>query len=82
MDEPFQGVDQATEKVIIELLRKLRDDKKTVVVVHHDFHTVKEYFDWAFLLNVRRVALGPVEEVFTDENLRTAYGSYGPFMSV
>jgi manganese/zinc/iron transport system ATP- binding protein len=79
MDEPFQGVDQTTEKMIVDVLRSLRDNNKTVAVVHHDFHTVQEYFDWAFMLNVRRVALGPVSEIFTDENLKAAYGSYTVF---
>jgi len=74
MDEPFQGVDVTTEKAIITILRQLREDGKTVVVVHHDLQTVNEYFDWVTLLNVRRIASGPVEEVFTEENLRLAYG--------
>jgi manganese/zinc/iron transport system ATP- binding protein len=74
MDEPFQGVDAVTEKAIIVLLRELRAANKTVLVVHHDLQTVPEYFDWVGLLNVRRIASGPVQEVFTDENLRKAYG--------
>ena len=74
MDEPFQGVDAITERAIIELLRDLRSSGKTVVVVHHDLQTVPEYFDWVLLLNIRRIASGPVEEVFTHENLRATYG--------
>lgn len=74
MDEPFQGVDAVTEKSIVDLLRELRKRGKTVVVVHHDLQTVTEYFDWVTLLNVRRIASGPVEEVFTEKNLRLAYG--------
>ncbi|MGH1366221.1 MAG: metal ABC transporter ATP-binding protein [Calditrichia bacterium] len=80
MDEPFQGVDATTERAIITLLRELRENGKTVVVVHHDLQTVNEYFDWVFLLNVRRIACGPVAEVFTEENLRTAYGGRVSFM--
>jgi manganese/zinc/iron transport system ATP- binding protein len=75
MDEPFQGVDATTERAIVELLRELRAQGKTVVVVHHDLQTVPEYFDWVTLLNVRKIASGPVGEVFTEVNLRTAYGS-------
>ncbi len=82
MDEPFQGVDQATEKTIIEILRTLRSNGKTVAVVHHDLQTVTEYFDWAFLVNVRRIAVGPVKEVFTEENLRLAYGGKSSFLSM
>ena len=74
MDEPFQGVDATTERAIVDLLRELRKQVRTVVVVHHDLQTVPDYFDWVFLLNVRRIACGPVETFFTEENLRLAYG--------
>jgi manganese/zinc/iron transport system ATP- binding protein len=74
MDEPFQGVDATTELAIVELLRALRSRGKTVVAVHHDLQTVPEYFDQVTLLNVRRIASGPVAEVFTEENLRLTYG--------
>jgi manganese/zinc/iron transport system ATP- binding protein len=74
MDEPFQGVDATTERAVIDLLRDLRARGKTVLVVHHDLQTVPDYFDDVFLLNVEKVASGPVGDVFTDENLRRAYG--------
>ena len=74
MDEPFQGVDATTERAIVELLRSLRSDGRTVVAVHHDLQTVTEYFDQVTLMNVRRIASGPVHEVFTEENLRRTYG--------
>jgi manganese/zinc/iron transport system ATP- binding protein len=74
MDEPFQGVDATTERAIVTLLKELRASGKTVVVVHHDLQTVREYFDRVMLLNVRRIAEGPVEEAFTEENLRLTYG--------
>jgi manganese/zinc/iron transport system ATP- binding protein len=74
MDEPFQGVDATTEVEIVRVLQELRARGKTVIVVHHDLQTVAEYFDWVTLLNVRRIASGPVEEAFTDENLRETYG--------
>jgi manganese/zinc/iron transport system ATP- binding protein len=74
MDEPFQGVDATTERAIVELLRDLRSNGRTVLAVHHDLQTVPEYFDQVALLNVRRIASGPVEEVFTEENLRRTYG--------
>jgi len=79
MDEPFQGVDATTEKAIIELLRALREQGKTVVAVHHDLQTVPEYFDEVTLLNVRRIASGAVGEVFTEENLRRTYGGRAAF---
>jgi manganese/zinc/iron transport system ATP- binding protein len=80
MDEPFQGVDATTERTIIQVLKALRGEGKTVVVVHHDLQTVPDYFDWVTLLNVRRIASGPVSEVFTDENLRLAYGGRVAFL--
>ncbi|MEX2528513.1 MAG: metal ABC transporter ATP-binding protein [Gemmatimonadota bacterium] len=75
MDEPFQGVDARTERAIVEVLRDLRSRGSTVVAVHHALNTVPEYFDEVLLLNVRRIASGPVDEVFTRENLQRTYGS-------
>jgi manganese/zinc/iron transport system ATP- binding protein len=80
MDEPFQGVDATTERAIVILLQELRKEGKTVVVVHHDLQTVPEYFDWVTLLNVRRVASGPVEQVFNEQNLRQTYGGRVAFL--
>ncbi|MCO5222078.1 MAG: metal ABC transporter ATP-binding protein [Thermomicrobiales bacterium] len=80
MDEPFQGVDAVTERAIIDLLRELRAAGKTVVAVHHDLQTVPEYFDWVLLMNIRKIASGPVDEVFTEENLRLTYGGVVAFM--
>ena len=80
MDEPFQGVDATTERAIIDLLQTLRAAGKTVVVVHHDLQTVTDYFDWVMLLNIRKIAAGPVTDVFTDENLRLAYGGRVAFL--
>lgn len=74
MDEPFAGVDAATEKAIVALLDSLRTAGKTVLVVHHDLQTISEYFDYLLMLNMRVVAVGPTAEVFTEENLRKTYG--------
>ncbi len=81
MDEPFQGVDATTERAIITLLKDLRTAGKTVVCVHHDLQTVPDYFDWVALLNVRKIASGPVSEVYNDTNLRLAYGGRVAFLS-
>ena len=80
MDEPFQGVDAKTERAIVQVLRELRDTGNTVVAVHHALQTVPEYFDWVTLLNVRMIASGPVSEVFTEANIRLAYGGRVPFL--
>lgn len=74
MDEPFVGVDAATEKAIITLLNDLKAEGKTVLVVHHDLATVKDYFDWVLLLNVELKAFGPTNSVFTSEKLQQTYG--------
>ena len=75
MDEPFQGVDAVTEQAIVELLRDLQAKGSTALVVHHDLQTISDYFDWVLMLNVRRIAAGPVHEVFTEANLKLAFGS-------
>jgi manganese/zinc/iron transport system ATP- binding protein len=74
MDEPFAGVDYRTERAIVALLRELKERGRTVVCVHHDLSTVTEYFDRVVLLNGRLIAEGPVQEVFTRENVEAAYG--------
>ena len=67
MDEPLQGVDATTERAIVALLQELRAEGKTVVVVHHDLQTVPDYFDWVTLLNVRKIASGPVSGIHRAE---------------
>ncbi|PTX55324.1 manganese/zinc/iron transport system ATP- binding protein [Melghirimyces profundicolus] len=74
MDEPFVGVDAATEKAIIRLLNELKAQEKTVLVVHHDLQTVREYFDWLLMLNMRQIAFGPTSWVFTADHLQKTYG--------
>lgn len=74
MDEPFSGVDAATEKAIVALLHELRDVGRTCLIVHHDLNTAKEYFDDVLLLNMRVVAYGPTDQTLTSENLRRTYG--------
>ncbi|MBS4009545.1 MAG: metal ABC transporter ATP-binding protein [Roseovarius sp.] len=74
LDEPFAGVDAATEKAIIAVLHGLRAEGKTVIAVHHDLATVAEYFDRVFLINTTAIAEGPVAEVFTPDHLQAAYG--------
>ncbi len=74
MDEPFQGVDATTEIAIINILKSLRKEGKTVVVVHHDLQTVPEYFDWVTFLNVKKIATGPVKDIFNDDYLTKTYG--------
>ncbi len=74
MDEPFAGVDAATEQVIVELLRKIRSDGRCVIVVHHALSTVPDYFTHVLMLNGRVTAYGTVAEAFTEENLKLTYG--------
>jgi manganese/zinc/iron transport system ATP- binding protein len=74
MDEPFAGVDAATEQAIIALMKEMKAKGKTVVVVHHDISTAEEYFDYLLLLNTRLVACGRVEDTFNNDTLRDTYG--------
>jgi manganese/zinc/iron transport system ATP- binding protein len=74
MDEPFAGVDAATERAIVSVLKDLQAAGRAIVCVHHDLATVRDYFDYVLLLNVRTVAEGPVSTTFTAANLQTAYG--------
>lgn len=74
LDEPMAGVDATTERAIIDILRRLRDAGKTLIVVHHDLQTVQRYFDWLLMLNVQVIGAGPVDEIFTGDNLKRAYG--------
>jgi len=74
MDEPFAGVDAATETAIVTLLRELKDKGKTLIIVHHDLPTARNYFDMLLLLNMRVVAFGPTESVFKYDLLQDTYG--------
>jgi manganese/zinc/iron transport system ATP- binding protein len=74
MDEPFVGVDAATESAIVALMKELKDKGKTLLVVHHDLPTARNYFDMLLMLNMRVVAFGPTKEVFTNELLQKTYG--------
>ncbi|WP_099205736.1 metal ABC transporter ATP-binding protein [Scatolibacter rhodanostii] len=76
MDEPFKGVDVQTERAIVQILKNLKEEGKTVIVVHHDLQTVKDYFDWVTLLNVRLVANGEAEKVFDSKNVNQTYNTH------
>jgi manganese/zinc/iron transport system ATP- binding protein len=74
MDEPFAGVDMATEKALIALMDQFKAKGKTLLIVHHDLGTVAEYFDWVIMLNISLVASGPVDDVFHQEMIAKTYG--------
>jgi manganese/zinc/iron transport system ATP- binding protein len=74
MDEPFAGVDVATEELIIDLLKDMKSNGKTLIIVHHDLHTAQSYFDHLVLMNTRLVACGKTSDVFTDQILTDTYG--------
>lgn len=74
MDEPFAGVDLATERIIMDLLRQLNKEGKTVFVVHHDLNTVESYFNWVILLNMRLVAAGERNRFYNGETLQATFG--------
>jgi len=74
MDEPFAGVDMATETAIFQLLQDMARTGKTVLVVHHDIHSAMNFFEWVIMLNLHLVASGPKDQVMTEELLRKTYG--------
>lgn len=76
LDEPFAGVDAATEKTMVDILKDLKEQGKSIFVVHHDLQTVKEYFDYTILLNRSILAAGKTEEVFTPEKVQQTYGGH------
>ena len=82
MDEPFVGVDAVTEQTIVDVLKALRAQGKTIIIVHHDLQTMQEYFDWLVLLNVQLVAAGPMRTVFTKKNIEKAYGALPKFLTL
>ena len=73
MDEPFQGVDSTTEKSIVDILKKLKSEGKTILVVHHDLQTVSTYFESVTFINKNVIASGKIKKVFTQENIDKTY---------
>lgn len=73
LDEPFVGIDVASEEVIINILKGLRDEGKTVFVVHHDLSKVENYFDELILVNKKLFGVGPVNYVFQPDLMQEAY---------
>lgn len=75
LDEPFVGIDLVSEKIIVNLLKHLREEGRTILVVHHDLHEVEEYFDKIIILNKKLIAFGDVKDTFTTKNIQAAYGA-------
>ena len=73
LDEPFVGIDAVSERIIMDILKNLRNQGRTILIVHHDLSKVKRYFDSIMILNKKLLAYGPVQHVFTAENLSKAY---------
>ena len=80
LDEPFVGVDMTTEEKIMQVLQKLAQQGKTLLVVHHDLGSVSAYFDRVILLNQRLVAFGDTQTAFTEESIAKAYGGQLPIL--
>lgn len=74
LDEPFAGVDAASERVIRGVLHGLRDDGASIVIVHHDLSTVAEFCDHVTIVNRQLVATGTIDDAFTRENINEAFG--------
>lgn len=74
MDEPFKGVDIKSQQVIIGILKELKQLGKTIIVVHHDLNTIKQYFDLVVIVNKSIIASGSIDQTCTQENINQAYG--------
>ena len=75
LDEPFVGIDSVSEEIIMGTLRRLKEEGKTILIVHHDLSKVTAYFDQVFLFNKKIIAFGPTEATFTKENMQKTYGA-------
>ncbi|AME09922.1 MULTISPECIES: metal ABC transporter ATP-binding protein [Gemella] len=75
LDEPFVAIDSVSEDIIMNTLRELKAQGKTILIVHHDLSKVKSYFDKILILNKQLIAFGNTDDTFTKENLKRAYGS-------
>ncbi len=74
LDEPFVGIDMLSEKVVVGILKELKQQGKTIIIVHHDLHKVLDYFDDVILLKKELIAFGDVTNTFTNKNIQKAYG--------
>jgi iron/zinc/copper transport system ATP-binding protein len=73
LDEPFAGIDAASENMMMKVLKNLKNQGKTIFVVHHDLSKVHTYFDSLILLKKNLIAYGPKDKVFRSEYLTKAY---------
>lgn len=76
LDEPLVGIDKKSEQIIMNILNQLKDEGKTIIVVHHDLATIEKYFDYLVLVNHKIVTSGYVEDIFTPDNINQAYGEF------
>ena len=74
LDEPFVGIDSVSEEIIMATLQRLKEEGKTILIVHHDLSKVTAYFDQVLLLHKKLIAFGPTESTFTRENIEQTYG--------
>jgi len=80
LDEPFVGIDATSESIIVDILHRLRDEGKTLLVVQHDLAKVHDYFDDVLLINKELVGYGPPQQVFTPDILATVFAAQMPLL--
>lgn len=76
LDEPLVGIDKKSEQIIMNILNQLKEEGKTIIVVHHDLSTIEKYFDYLVLVNHKIVTSGYVKDIFTPDNINQAYGEF------
>ncbi len=82
MDEPFVGIDMASQESILDLLLQLKTNGKTIVMVHHDLSTVAQYFDDVLLMNNKLVLHGSTSEVLHSQEIHDVYGKLFNFNKI
>jgi ABC-type Mn2+/Zn2+ transport system ATPase subunit len=76
MDEPLGGLDLPSQEEVLRILEELRSHRVTVMVATHDLGMASQRFDRVMLLNAQMLGFGKPDEVFTEDQLRSAYGGH------
>ncbi len=74
MDEPLSGLDDPAQESLLMLMKKLEQEKVTIMTATHDLDQAVQYFDRLMLLNRRIIGFGQSSDVLTSDNLKIAYG--------
>ena len=74
MDEPTANLDPKSRAELIEILKGLKNEGKTLIIITHDVNAIPELADRVIVLNKTVVADGTTREVFADTEMLLAAG--------